>query len=216
MATIRIGTRPSPLAVKQAEEIISLLPAGNFEIVKIETSGDKDKITSLSHAEGSDFFTREIEDALLSGEIDAAVHSAKDIEENIPEALAIAATTPSVSPYECLVSRNGLSLAGLPEDAVVGTSSRARKEALKAFRPDLKVKDIRGDIGERLKQLDEGIFDAIIVAHAALIRLALEDRIAEIISEKIMRPHPLQGRLAVQIRADRKDLANIFEVLNEH
>ena len=102
----------------------------------------------------------------------------------------------------------------LPLGACVGTSSRKRRKALMNFRPDLDVKDIRGDIDERLAQLDSGKFDAIIVAHAALIRLGYEDRIAEIIPREIMEPHPLQGSLAVQIRRDRDDLSAIFRSLD--
>lgn len=209
--TVKIGTRPSRLAVRQAEEIRKLLPNIRFEVSAIETIGDRDKLTPISDAEGSDFFTREIESALLTGEIDAAVHSAKDLEEEPPDALVVAAITPSVSPYECLVSRvPQKTLATLPAGAMVGTSSRKRKEAILKFRMDLAVKDIRGDIEERLAQLDRGYYDAIIVAHAALIRLGLEGRISEIISPDIIEPHPLQGRLAVQVRRDRADVIEIF------
>jgi hydroxymethylbilane synthase len=210
MQTLKIGTRPSPLAVKQVEEVISLLPLVRFEVIKIETSGDMDKTSSLAGREDSDFFTREIEEALLDGRLDAAVHSAKDLENDTPENLTIAAVTRPISAFECLVSASGLMLEDLPPGAVVGTSSRKRKEAIAHFRPDLVVKDIRGNIEDRLKQLDGGDFDAVIVAHAALIRLGLEDRIAQIIPRQVMEPHPLQGSLAIQIRRDRKDLENMF------
>jgi hydroxymethylbilane synthase len=102
----------------------------------------------------------------------------------------------------------------LPYGASVGTSSRKRKVAVTYFRPDLTVKDIRGNIGERLKQLDDGKFDAVIIAHAALIRLGLEYRITQIVPKEIMEPHPLQGSLAVQVRRDRKDLIRIFGGMN--
>ncbi|MFA5146823.1 MAG: hydroxymethylbilane synthase [Candidatus Omnitrophota bacterium] len=210
MLTLKIGTRPSPLAVKQVEEIKSLLPSVRFEVMRIKTRGDTDKTSSLAGREDSDFFTREIEEALLDGRIDAAVHSAKDLETVMPRKLCIAATTRSISHFECLVSREGLTLERLPAGAIVGTSSRKRKEAVIRFRPDLVVKDIRGNIDERLEQLDSGKFDAIIVAHAALIRLGLEHRITEIIPRQIIEPHPLQGSLAVQVRTDRKDLLRVF------
>lgn len=208
---LKIGTRPSQLAIRQVEEIRSLLPKIRFKVFPIETAGDRDKLTSISDAEGSDFFTHEIESALLAGRIDAAVHSAKDLEEKTPDGLVVAVITPSISPYECLVSRAPYkTLATLPYRSVIGTSSRKRKEAVLKFRKDLIVKDVRGNIGERLAQLDRGYYDAIIVAHAALIRLGLEDRISEIISPDIIEPHLLQGRLAVQVRRDRTDLIEMF------
>lgn len=207
---LRVGTRPSRLAIRQVEEIAGIIPLVRFEVVSILTKGDADKATPLSYFEGSDFFTGEIEAALLKGEIDVAIHSAKDLEEKIPSQLMIAALTGSVSPYECLVSRSGKTLDGLPLRAVIGTSSKKRQEAVLRYRKDLIVKDIRGDIEERLHKLDRGEFDAIIVAHVALIRLGLENRIAEIILPAIIKPYPLQGRLAVQIRKERKDLIGIF------
>lgn len=212
--TIKVGTRPSPLALKQVEEVRARLPQLQIEIVPIRTRGDKDKASSVSDKENCDFFTREIEQALLDGFIDAAIHSAKDLEEEIPQGLVIAAITSSISPFECLVSRLNLTLKELPLGACVGTSSQKRKQALVNFRSDLIVKDIRGDIDERLAQLDSGKFDAIIVAHAALIRLGYEKRVAEIIPKEVMDPHPLQGSLAVQVHRDRDDLLAIFRSLD--
>lgn len=208
---LRLGTRPSPLAIRQVKEVEKLLGGiASFEIIPVMTTGDRDKKTPLSGMEGSDFFTRDIEEALISGRIDAAVHSAKDLEAEQPGELMIAAVTRSTSPYECLISRDRRSLGRLRSGAAIGTSSLKRKEALLRFRPDLIIKDIRGTIEERLARLDKGDYDAVIMAHAALIRLGYEDRISEIIPADIIRPHPLQGRLAVQIRRDRPDLAGIF------
>jgi hydroxymethylbilane synthase len=212
---IKIGTRPSALAIKQAEEIAGYIPHLRVVIVPIKTAGDNDKATALFGGEDSDFFTREIEESLLRGEIDAAVHSAKDLESNMPEGLIIAAMTCSLSFFECLVSRGNLSLKELPPASRIGTSSIKRREAVLRFRNDLVVEGIRGDIDERLAQLDSGAFDAIIIAHAALIRLGYEDRIAEIIPREIVEPHPLQGRLAVQTRREREDLLNIFRSIHE-
>ncbi|MCK9554346.1 hydroxymethylbilane synthase [bacterium] len=216
MHTYKAGTRPSPLALKQVEEIQKRLPSISLETAVIRTRGDKDKVSSLWNEQETDFFTREIESALLGKSIDIAIHSAKDIEIDMPAGLVIAAITSSISPFECLVSRDNFSLRNLKSGAIVGTSSRKRKVALTGFRPDLVVKDIRGNIDERLKQLDDGRFDAIIVAHAALIRLNLEHRITKIIPKEIMEPHPLQGCLAVQIRSDRQDLLSIFRSINEN
>ena len=209
-AIIKVGTRPSPLALKQVDEIQKRLPWLRLEPIIIKTRGDKDKTFSLWREEDTDFFTREIERALLNRSIDIAVHSAKDLEADMPEGLVIAAMTSTLSSFECLVSRDSISLKKLRLNAIVGTSSRKRKEAINRFRPDLVVKNIRGNIDERLEQLDSEKFDAIIVAHAALIRLGLEHRITEIIPRQIMDPHPLQGSLAVQVCSDREDLLRIF------
>ena len=212
---IRVGVRPSPLAIKQAQEIERLLADSvHFEIELIQTWGDMDKVTPLSNFEGSDFFTREIESSLLEGRIDAAVHSAKDLGEVMPPQLAIAAITASISPWECLVSRQDLKLNELPLGAIIGTSSRKRKDAILEYRPDLRVCDIRGTIEERLRQLDEGSFEAIVMAHAALIRLGQEKRVAEIISAAIIEPHPLQGALAVQVRCLDRQLIQLFSKLH--
>lgn len=212
---IRVGTRPSNLALRQVEEVSSLLPGLKFEVITIATQGDKDKKTKLVDKEDSNFFTYEIEEALLAGDIDMAIHSAKDLEINMPKELLIIAMTKAISPWESLVSKDNITLRQLPKKSIIGTSSANRKKALTEFRDDFIIKDIRGDIEDRLGQLDAGKFQAIIVAHAALIRLNLEYRIAEIIPKEIMYPHPLQGRLAIQIRRDRADTFNIFRSLND-
>lgn len=212
---LKIGTRPSPLALKQVEEIGALFPDVGFEIVKIKTRGDRDKLTPISLSGAGDFFTFDLEQALLDKRIDAAIHSAKDLEKNIPDGLIVAAVTKCISPYECLVSNSNLKLAELPAGSRVGTSSKIRKEALARHRKDLLIKDIRGTIEERLRQLDKGDFEAIIVAHAALIRLGITERIAEIIPVEIIQPHPLQGRLAVEVRKDNRDLFRLFRRIHD-
>ncbi len=208
--TIKAGVRVSPLALKQAQELQQLIPEVSLEIIPIKTSGDEDRVTPLADREESDFFTDAIEKALLDRRIDIGIHSAKDLEKNMPQGLAIIALTKSISPDECLVSRANLTLRQLPQGARVATSSRKRREAILRFRPDLKIVDIRGNIEERLAQLDSGKFEALIVAHAALLRLGYEQRIAEIIPQEIIPAHPLQGRLAVQACKERKDLWEIF------
>jgi len=212
---IRVGTRPSPLALKQIEEIQVRAQEMIFEVIPIQTKGDRDKTTPLIARENSDFFTYEIEQALLNGEIDVAVHSAKDLEEDMSEELVIAAMTKSISRFDCLVSKGGLTLDELPPGARVGTSSINRSEGIKRYRKDLVVKNIRGNVDDRLAQLDRGDFDAIIVAHAALIRLGSQHRIAQMIPFAIIEPHPLQGRLAVQVRRDRNDLREVFRRIHE-
>jgi len=212
---LRIGSRPSKLALLQVKEIMSNFSDLDYEIYEINTKGDIDKSTPLTDNVGDDFFTYDIEQELIKKNIDLAIHSAKDLEQIPPKELLIAATTRSISPFECLVSKNNAKLKDLPKGAVIGTSSIKRKAAIMQFRKDIIVKDIRGNVDNRIKQLDDGLFDGIIVAHAALIRLGYESRISEIISTEIMRPHILQGRLAVQIHKDRKDLLSIFRGIDE-
>lgn len=208
---IRIGTRPSNLALRQVEEIINLLNGEfEFEIIEIMTRGDRDKITPISDVEGSDFFTDEIEGALLNKKIDIGVHSAKDLPDIIPPFLSIISVLKSVSPYDVLVSKNNLRIEELPENSRIGTSSKRRKEQIKKIRPDLQLVDVRGNIEERLKLIDEGLIDALIVAEAALIRLGLQNGITERLDFEIMKPHPLQGSLAVETRENEYELIGLF------
>jgi len=211
---IRAGTRPSRLALLQVDEIKKRFPEIDFEVVPLVTEGDKDKHTPLVFKEGSNFFTYEIEQALINKEIDVAIHSAKDLAEDMPSELMIAALTKSISIFDCLVSRDRLTLAGLPRKARIGTSSKNRSAGIKGYRPDLEPAAIRGNIEERLRKLDEGEYEAIIVAHAALLRLGLTERITEIIPLAIIEPHPLQGRLAIQARRDRYELIELFKVID--
>lgn len=215
MRAVTIGSRPSLLALRQVAEIKACFAGIKFHVVPIATQGDFDKKTALERQENTDFFTREVERALLAGVVDAAVHSAKDLEEDVPEGLVIAALTKSISPYDCLVSRGGWRLEDIPSGSVIGTSSRNRKQTILSHRPDLVVKDIRGNVDNRLLQLDQGLFDAIIVAHAALIRLGELDRPFEILSEDVLAPHPLQGRLAVQVRKGNRELYRLFRKIHE-
>ncbi len=215
---IRIGTRGSPLALKQVDEVIALFKEGEisngvhpelgFDIIKVETLGDRDKTSPLEKLEGTDFFTGEIENALLNGEIDLAVHSAKDLPDVLPEGLEIAAILKSIDPYDVLVSKNNLKLRELPSGAKVGTSSLRRKSQLKSFRNDFEIFDIRGNIVERLRKLEQGDLDAIIIAAAGLIRLGLKDRITERLPFDILKPHPLQGSLAIEIRKGDIEIKN--------
>jgi len=212
---IKTGVRPSRLARIQAEEIAGRLPYFKFDIVEIETEGDRDKAAPIIGREKTDLFTRDIEMSLIDGDIDIAIHSAKDLEDAPPAALVIAATTRSVSPLEALVSKESRTLQDLPSGSIVGTSSRRRQDAILRFRQDLVVKDIRGNVDERIRQMERGDYDAIIVAHAALIRLGLSRKIAQIIPQDIMEPHPLQGRLSIQVKKERTDLVEIFRGIDD-
>lgn len=222
---IRIGTRGSPLALKQVEEIGRLWEAisknkatlkdkFNFIIKPYATSGDKDKITPISEMEGTDFFTDTIEQGLLNKEIDIAIHSAKDLPDVIPSRLIIAALTKSIDPTDALISKKNLKLEELPVGAKIGVSSQRRKEQLKKFRADLQAVDLRGNIEERLAKLDGSNLDAIILASAALIRLGLENRITQKLLKKIFEPHPLQGSLAIETRQNEPETISLFNQLD--
>lgn len=216
--TISIGTRGSPLALKQVDEVITLFKEAhselNFDIIKIETVGDKNKTKPLEKLEGTDFFTREIEKALLNGDIDLAVHSAKDMPDRLPPGLGIAAILKSIDPYDVLVSKNNLKLEELPLGAKIGTSSLRRKSQLRAFREDFQIFDLRGNIEERLKKLKESNLDAIVIAAAGLIRLGLENKITQKLSVDILKPHPLQGCLAIEIRTSDTEIKNLVAGLD--
>lgn len=210
----RVGTRSSPLALRQAEEALGYLkdfyPGIRARIIGMDARGDKDKITPISEMEGTDFFTAEIDQALLAGDIDFGVHSAKDLADEIPAGLCVCAITRPIDAYDALVAKNNLKLKELPYQAKIGTSSQRRKTQIKAYRDDFRIMDIRGTIQERLRQLETTDLDAIIVAACALIRLGLEARITEQIPLTILRPHPLQGALAIVAREEDADLIGLL------
>src|SRR3989338_663296 len=213
-----IGTRSSPLALVQVREVLGALkkiaPGLQTKVITINTIGDRDKKTPISEMEGTDFFTRDIDEALIHKKIDFAVHSAKDLPDVIPEGIVVATITKSVNPYDVLVSRKNLKLRELPKGARVGTSSERRKNQLRAYRPDLTIVDIRGTMQERLDKMESENLDAIVIAGAGLNRLGLGGHIAEQISFDILKPHPLQGSLAVTVRKGDKDLLKILSRLN--
>jgi len=196
------------------DEVIGYLriyhPNIKIKIIGIETYADKDKTTPISEIEGTDFFTREIEEALLRKDIDFAVHSAKDLPDKIPEGLKISAITKSLDPYDALVSKNNFKLNELPAGAKIGTSSPRRKSQLKYYREDFIIVDIRGNIEERLNKLDALDLDAIVIAACGLKRLGLENRITQRIPFEILEPHPLQGCLALEAREDEIDLIRLL------
>ncbi len=201
---IRVGGRGSALSVAQMNEALvslrALLPGTPFEVKTLETPGDRDKHTPLPTVREEDFFTRDLDDALLSGDIDLAVHSAKDLPVPLPDGLCVAALLPATIPWECLVAREADSLSTLPAGARVGTSSERRRERLGALRPDLEPREIRGDIPDRLAQLDDGKFDALILAAVGLVRLGLTDRITQVFTPREFPPMPGQGALALMVR----------------
>ena len=221
--TIRIGTRGSKLALWQAHFTQDQLKAIGVEseLVIIKTRGDQIQHLGFDKMEGKGFFTKEIEDALLRGDIDVAVHSMKDLPTQSPEGLVITAVSYRENPADWLVVRKEEAVAGttlkLKENAVVGTSSARRKAQLLHFRPDIQLKDIRGNVPTRLNKLREGQFDGIVLAAAGLSRLEMDLSAFEVIkfSPKEFIPAPAQGVLAWQ--TNEKDIATrrIFKQLHQ-
>ena len=173
-----------------------------MSIHRIVTCGDKDKLTPLSQVEGANFFTKEIDEALLNAEVDVAVHSSKDLPDILPDGLVVLFETKSVSPYDALVSRDNLKFRQLPSGWRIGASSLRRKDEIRALRPDLEIVDVRGNIQERLSLIKQDKVDAVVVAHAALIRLGLEDRISEVFPLSIFQTHPKQGCLSIIVKEE--------------
>ncbi len=203
---LRIGTRGSRLALWQAEhtaERIGRLPdAPAVEVVKIRTEGDRIVDVPLSAVSGQAFFTKEIEQALLDGRVDLAVHSMKDLATRIPEGLTIAAVPEREDPRDVVVSRDGSPLDKLPAGARVGTSSLRRRALVMRLRPDLELAELRGNVPTRLEKLREGRYDAIVLAAAGPKRLGLEEHIAEFLAPESFPPAVSQGALAIETRAD--------------
>ncbi|MGM0441891.1 MAG: hydroxymethylbilane synthase [Elusimicrobiota bacterium] len=174
MEILKTGTRKSPLALKQVEELEKKInahfPGVKLEPVGIDTTGDRDRKTPIDRVEGTDFFTDSVERALAEGKVDIAQHSAKDLPREFSSRLEIPFITDSIDPDDVLVSRGNLNLDQLAEGAIIGTSSKRRKQGLKNFRPDFKITDIRGNIHQRLKLLDDSKnLDAIVIAIIAFI-----------------------------------------------
>lgn len=217
----KIGCRTSQLAFKQVDEILKkiakLHPDFIAEVAGIATYGDKDKKTPISEIEGTDFFTKEIDQYLLDKKIDLAIHSAKDLPDKLAKGIRLAALTKSIELCDVLVAKNNLKLEQLPYGATIGTSSKRRKFQLKKYRKDFKIVDIRGNVPRRLEILrgKNSKLDAIVIAAAGLIRLNREDEISQKLPVDIMQPHPLQGALALTVREEDKELEKILKVLDK-
>jgi hydroxymethylbilane synthase len=200
---MRIGTRGSALALAQSEHVRASLPATGEEhrICIIKTTGDLNPGASLQRIGGKGLFTKEIEEALLADEVDLAVHSLKDLPTEMAPGLAIGALLKREEPRDALISRDGRKLDDLPSGSRIGTSSLRRRAQILARRPDLVVEDLRGNVPTRIRRVEEGRFDAVVVAAAGLRRLNLFDRVTELIEESVLLPAPGQGVVGVQIRA---------------
>ena len=205
---LRIGTRGSPLALVQARQVRERLAAAHgltperIELEIIRTTGDMIRDRPLSEVGGKGLFTKEIEEALLAGAIDLAVHSAKDMPTVLPAGLAIVATLPREDPRDVFISRKSRTLRELPQGAGVGTASLRRQALVKRLRPDLEVVNFRGNVETRLRKLDEGAVDATLLALAGLKRLELADAATAILSIDEFLPAVGQGIIALEARAD--------------
>ncbi|MDH4019970.1 MAG: hydroxymethylbilane synthase [Xanthomonadales bacterium] len=215
--TLRIATRKSALALWQANHVQDLLieshPGIEIELVKIVTQGDRILDRPLAEIGGKGLFLKELERAMLDGEADLAVHSMKDVPAEMAEGLVLDAVLPRANPYDALVSRNGQLLGDLPAGSRIGTSSLRRKSQLLALRPDLEVDDLRGNVDTRLRKLDEGQYDAIILACAGLQRLGLGERITETLQMPDWLPASTQGIIGLQCRQDDSETRSLIEPL---
>jgi len=218
---IRIGTRSSRLALSQAGEVVSLIRMADsrikVELVKVTTEGDTDRSTALEKMGGYGLFTKAIERQLLEGRIDIAVHSAKDLPSKLTPGLMISAVPVRESCQDAWLSRDSLKLARMKAGACVGTGSPRRRAQLLYIRPDLDVKDIRGNVDTRLEKLRAGEYAAVIMAHAGLKRIGLQDssEITELLDVESFLPAPGQGALAVQTRTDDSETSILVESIDD-
>jgi hydroxymethylbilane synthase len=215
---LRIGTRGSQLAKWQAEYVrkqIFQATGVEGEIVIIKTSGDKLQQLPLTQIGGKGIFIKELEDALLEESVDLAVHSVKDIPTDVPSGLAFPAVCRREDVRDCLVSGNGATLASLRQGARIGTGSLRRQAQLRHIRPDLDVRDLRGNVDTRLRKVESGEYDAIMLAKAGLDRLGCAHRISETLSPEVCMPAVGQGAIAVECRASDAEAAQALEKLDD-
>ena len=213
--SIVIATRESRLALWQAEHVKALLQARGHtvELLGMTTKGDQILDRTLSKVGGKGLFVKELEVALEEGRAHIAVHSLKDVPMDMPEGFSLACVMEREDPRDAFVSPRYQHLAELPQGAVVGTSSLRRQVLLQALRPDLKIEPLRGNLDTRLRKLDEGQYDAIVLAAAGLKRLGMQARIRSIFEPDTMLPAAGQGALGIEIRTDRQDLADALAPL---
>ena len=216
-ATVRIATRKSALALWQAEYVKAQLehfhPGINVVLVPMTTKGDIILDTPLAKVGGKGLFVKELEVAMLEDRADIAVHSMKDVPVAFPEGLGLEVICPREDPRDAFVSNTIKSLAELPQGAVVGTSSLRRQCQIKALRPDLDIRDLRGNVNTRLKKLDNGEYDAIILAAAGLIRLEMPERIQKFIEPEVMLPANGQGAVGIECRTTDEALKALLAPL---
>ncbi len=216
---VRLGTRGSRLALAQSQHVAEALtravPAIEVEVVIVQSQGDKLFDAPLSRIAGKGVFTKEIEDALMDGRIDLAVHSLKDLPTQSPPGLAVAAVPARESPWDVLVAPRPLRLVDLPAGSVAGTSSLRRASQLRARHPQLEIRELRGNVPTRIRKMLEGQYAAIVLAEAGLHRLGLQPPFAERMDPQAMLPAPGQGALGLQIRGDDRELAGHLAALDD-
>ena len=217
MALLRIGSRGSQLALWQANHITALLRARGHqvELEIIKTTGDKITDVALAQVGTKGMFTKEIEDALADGRVDLAVHSLKDLPTDLPPGFELVAITERVNPRDVMLSVQYDCLDALPKGAKVGTSSLRRQAQLKAFRSDLVVHPLRGNVDTRVRKLEEGEYDAIILAAAGLTRLGKTELVKEYLPPEFMCPAAGQGALGIEIREGDVEMRKHLEFLND-
>lgn len=219
MRKLILATRGSKLALAQAETIAAMLRAAHsgleVELRIIQTKGDLVLDRALSRIGDKGLFVKEIEQALLDGTADLAVHSCKDLPSVLPEALTLAAFPRRADPRDVLISRHNLRLRDLPTGAVVGTSSLRRACQIRHLRPDVQVIDLRGNVDTRLRKAQSADYDAIVLAAAGLERLSLSDVVTEVFAPKVMLPAVAQGALAVECRAYDAEVRALLAALND-
>ena len=215
--TLKIATRKSPLALWQAEHVKARLehhhPGLKVELVKMTTKGDQILNSPLSKIGGKGLFIKELEVGMMEGVADIAVHSMKDVPYEIPPGFELGAILKRENPFDAFVSNNFDSINDLPQGAKVGTCSMRRIVQLKAIRPDLEILDLRGNVNTRLQKLDDGEYDAIILACAGLIRLKFEDRIKQQISAEQSLPAVGQGAVGIEIRENDQEILDLIAPL---
>jgi hydroxymethylbilane synthase len=215
---LRIATRKSPLALWQAEHVRvrlqQLHPGLQVELLTMSTQGDRVLDSPLAKIGGKGLFVKELEQGMLAGQADIAVHSMKDVPAELPHGLEIGAILEREDPRDAFVSNRFATLAGLPQGARVGTSSLRRQCQLRAVRPDLEILDLRGNVNTRLAKLDAGDYDAIVLASAGLKRLGMAERITRALQPEDMLPAIAQGVIGIECRSDDATVKALIEPLN--
>lgn len=215
MRRIRLGTRGSALALAQSELAVAALravePDLEVEFVEVRTEGDADRRSPLTVIGGRGVFVRAVEQALLDGRVDVAMHSLKDVPTAVPDGLALVAFLERGDPRDALVASGGRRLRDLPPGAAIGTSSNRRAALLRALRPDIEVREVRGNVDTRLRRVTEGAYDGVLVAAAGLARLGRIDEATQLFEAMEFLPAPGQGTVVIECRVDDAETVSLLE-----
>ena len=218
MKTLRIGSRSSALALWQANHVrtrLAELHGVETEIIRIHTSGDHYQAAAIAQIGSKGVFIKELEDALLAGTIDLAVHSMKDVPTETPQGLALPAISERKDVRDCFISHSGVALEKLAAGSRVGTSSLRRQAQLRLHRPDLEPVELRGNVDTRMKKVAAGAYDAIILAKAGMDRLGISEKITEVLSTEIMLPAVGQGALGIETREADRETSSLVAALDD-